>query len=147
MAAATPICTPEPDQYFSLIASETGKDTGSPSHGQLQLQLQVLIAPYFDDLVSCTSVEFGLGLVCVPFSSASTLALVFVTFKMVTRRMKANRTRVIKRTEAPRESAKAATLGNFAETMPDMVASMTSKVGILGTQEQDLCSTHGGGRA
>jgi hypothetical protein len=31
--------------------------------------------------------------------------------------------------------------------MPDMVASMTSKVGILGTQEQDLCSTHGGGRA
>ena len=46
-------------------------------------------------------------------------------------------------TEATSASAKAVTLGNLAETMPDIVASMTSNVGILGTQEQNLCSTRG----
>jgi hypothetical protein len=143
MAAATPIPASVPGQSFSVTASETGKDTGSPSHRQLQLQLHVLMAPYFDDLVLFGSVECMLGLVCVPFSLASTSAPPFGTLKMLTRRAKASRTRTIKMTEATRASAKAVTLGNLAETMPDIVASMTSKEGILGTQEQDLCSTRG----
>jgi len=132
MAAVTPIPASAPGQSFSVTASETGKDTGSPSHRQLQLQLHVLMAPYFDDLALCSSVECKLGLGCVPFSLASTSALLFGTLKMLTRRMKATRTRTIKTTEATKASAKAVTLGNLAETMPDIVASMTSNVGILG---------------
>jgi len=41
----TPMPTPTPGQSFSLIESETGKDNGIPSHFQLQLQLQMFIAP------------------------------------------------------------------------------------------------------
>ena len=134
IAAATPIPVPTPGPSFSLIASETGRETGKPSHRQLQLQLQLLIAPNFPDLVWCASLESGLGLVCAPFSSASALALPLVMLEMVTRRMKAARMRASRKTDATSESTKALMLANFGETMPDIVASMISKVGMLGTQ-------------
>ena len=54
--------------------------------------------------------------------------------EMVTRRLKATRMRAKRRKETTRDSAKAVTLGNLADTMPDTVASMTSKEGMLGSQ-------------
>jgi hypothetical protein len=66
-----------------------------------------------------------------------------VISEIVTRRVKAVRIRARSRIDVTRESARAVTLGNLADTMPDIVASMISKVGILNTQSSNLYSTRG----
>ena len=101
---------------FPPIERDTGRERFILSHCQLQFQLFSNEVPL--EGVLCTA---------TPFSSAS----VDVTMEIVTKRVKATRMRARRVTDATRESSKLETLGNLLATRPDIVASITSRVGIL----------------
>src|SRR5882762_6315036 len=104
--------TPAPGRSFSL----TLRDTGRPSHRQLQFRI-LLIAP---NLAVLVVVSFEPELEVGAFSSTSAFALPLDRIGLTEKRRKAARTRRRRVMEARRDRARAVRLviGNLAETMP-----------------------------